>query len=271
MTRLFLFLAAWLLPCVSHAEGLAAWLTQINLSLSSMKVVTMQQGVSADKVASTKVQAAQAASSSAIDIYNREQVRKTWDDYGYSGQLINGCYQVGLADTTAQIKGRTDTSAANAAALVYKMSDDGAAAAPGIAGVFGGKVQRSTFPAAASVVKRVERHNLKYCSVSEAAAGYCTLLPNGMQSGDSDYSILYTPGQTYGWDQTEAGADFVKTIAPVKPVPMGSGCSTPACINALKERRAQEPYLSMARFSFLSFVESRSTQATGDAKQAYSK
>lgn len=231
----------------------------------------MQQGVSSDKVASNKVQATQAASSAAIDVSNREQVRKIWDDYGQSGQLINGCYQVGLADTASQIKGRTDASAANAAELVYKMSDDGAVAAPGMAGVFGGKVQRSAFPYSSSVAKRVERHNQKYCSVSEAAVGYCTLLPNGMQSGDADYSILYVPGQTYGWDQTEAGSDFVKTVAPVKPMPVATGCNTPACINVIRERRAQEPYLSMARFSFLSFVESRSTQATGDAKQAHSK
>lgn len=270
MKRLVL-VAALILPLAARAEGISAWLTEINMLMSSVRITTMQDNAATDKVASSKVQSAQAASSSALDLYNREQVRKIWNDYGMTGQLIDACYQVGLADTTAQIKGKADNSASNAASLVYSMSDDGQTAAPGAAGLFGGKVQRSSSPYASSVAKRVERHQQRYCSVAEASLGYCTLQPNGMQSGDSDFSLHYAPGQTYGWDQAEAAADFVKTVAPVKPMPVASGCTNPTCRDALKARRAEEPYLSMSRFSFLRFVESRSTQATGEAKQVPSK
>ena len=258
-------------PMIAKADGLVAWFAATGALISGLKITTMQQSATADKIASSKVQAAQAASSSAIDISNRDQVRKIWEDYGPSGQLVDPCYQINLADTSSQIKGRTDTSASSAASLVYSMSDDGKVAASGAAGLFGGTVQRSSSPYASSVAKRVERHQKKYCSVSEASLGYCTLVPNGMQAGDADFSLLYAPGQTYGWDQAETAADFVKTIAPVKPMPVATGCNTPACLDALRARRDEEPYLSMARFSYLRFVESRSTQATGDAKQAVIK
>lgn len=268
MLRLALLL--FFAPLTCYAGGVDGIATEA--VISSAKVVTMQESVSADKVANSKIQSAEAAASTAVDLYNREQVRQIWDDYGTDSQLVDGCYQVGLADTASQIKSKTDASAASAASLVYKVSDDGTMAAPGITGVFGGRVQKSFFPYTASVESRVRRHQQKYCSVSEAALGYCTLLPNGMQSGDSDFSLLYAPGQTYGWDQAEASSDFVKTVAPVKPMPATQGeCDTEACKSVLNERREQEPYLSMARFSFLNLFESRSTQASGDAKQAVSK
>ena len=186
---------------MAKADGVAAWVAETAALTSGLKIATMQQSTSADKVASSKVQAAQAASSSAIEVSNREQVRKVWEDYGPTGQLVDPCYQISLADTSAQIKGRTDSSASNAASLVYSMSDYGKAAASGTAGLFGGTVQRSSSPYAASIAKRAERHQRKYCSVSEASLGYCTLVPNGMQAGDSDFSLLYAPGQTYGWDR----------------------------------------------------------------------
>lgn len=272
MKRLLLSMSVCLaLISPVRADELLAWTAEIKVLMSSLKVTTMQDSAIADKVANSKVQSAQAASSSALDLYNRDQIRKIWNDYGQTGQLVDGCYQVGLADTTAQIKGKTDNSASNASSLVYTMSDDGQVAAPGASGFFGGKAQRSSFPYASSIAKRVERHQQKYCTVSEASTGYCTLQPNGMQAGDADFSLHYAPGQTYGWDQAEAAADFVKTVAPVKPMPVSTGCNNPTCLDALKARRAEETYLSMARFSFLRFVESRSTQATGEAKQVPSK
>ena len=251
----------------ARAEGQAAWISYINGMMSSIKVTSMQVGASADKVADTKISAAQASSSAAIDLYNREQIRKTWEDYGPEGQLIDPCYQFGMADTSARIKDKTAFSAASAAASVYAMSDDGYVAAPGVSGALGNTVQRSSVPFAASTAKRMQRHQAKYCSVSEAKLGYCTLLPNGMQSADSDFSVLYAPGTTYGWDQTEAASDFVKTIAPVRPMPQATGCTSKTCQAAVRQRREEEPFLSMARYSFLSFTESRTTQASGDARQ----
>lgn len=258
-------------PASAQLDGMSAWIAEANILLSSIRITAAQTNATAEKVTSSKTQAAQALASTQVDLFNREQIRKIWNDYGPTGQLVDGCFQVALADTTAQIKGRTDDNATRASSLVYSMSDDGKVAAPGLSGVLGGAVQRSSVPFAASVSKRVERHQQKYCSVSEAAAGYCTLQPNGMQAGDADFSLHFAPGQTYGWDQAEAAADFVKTVAPVKPMPAAIGCSDPMCLSALKARRAEEAYMSMSRFSLLRFVESRSTQATGEAKQAAGK
>lgn len=232
--------------------------------MSGLRISTMQANVSADKVATTKIQSAQAASSAAVDLYNRDQVRRVWEEYGPNGQLVHGCYQVGLSDAAGNIHDSTNSSAQKAAAFVYTLSDDGSAPDSGIAGLVGGTTQKTSMPYAASELQRVERHRAKYCSVSEASVGYCTLQPNGMQSGDSDFSLLYAPGQTYGWDQTEASSDFIKTVAPVRPMP-GTRCTNPTCRASVSARLAQETYMSMARYSLLRFVESRSTQASGVA------
>lgn len=262
---------AGLVPGVAFAEGMSAWLAEINLLWSSFKITTRQASVSSDKVSTVKLQAAQAASSAVLDVYNRGQVRQIWNDYGPTGQLVDPCYQLALADTSATIKSRTDASTQNAAALVYSTSDGGSTRAAGAAGLFGGMEQRTTVPYAGSVGQRVQRHQQKYCSVSEAGLGFCNLTPNGMQSGDSDFSLHVTPGKTFGWDQAEAATDFVKTVAPVKPQPVQRGCTSVECQAVLRARRESEAYMSMARYSFLQFVESRTTQAIGDAKQAVKK
>lgn len=265
------FVVAGLVPGLALAEGLSAWALEINQLWSSFKVSTRQMSVSSDKISAVKVQAGQAASSAAVDLYNREQVRRMWSDYGPTGQLVDPCYQLALADTSATIRLRTDTNAQNAASLVYSMADDGSVRSSGAAGMFGDMERRTRVPYAASVGQRVQRHQQKYCSVSEAGLGLCNLTPNGMQSGDSDFSLHVTPGKTFGWDQAEAATDFVKTVAPVKPQPMQGGCSSIECQAELRARRESEAYMSMARYSFLRFVESRTTQVVGEAKQTVKK
>lgn len=267
LLRRFVACLAVLAAPAAHADALAAWMAGVGAVVSSVKITAMQDSAMAEKVANNKIQSAQAGSSSMIDLSNRETVRRTWNDFGPNGQLVDGCFQVAVADTTAQVKGRADASAEKAAGLVYSMSEAGDVGSGGVAGAFGARDRRSSVPFSTGVAKRAERHMTKYCSVSESLAGYCTLQPNGMQSGDSDFSLLYAPGQTYGWDQAEAATDFVKTVAPVKVLPGVGNCTTKACAAALSSRRAEEPYLSMARFSMLRFVESRSTQASGEAKQ----
>lgn len=255
-------------PCPTWADGLSGWWSQVQSVVSSLKVNAAQNAASGDKTASATRDAAQAGASSAIDLHNREVMRQVWEDYGPSGQLTDPCYQVGMAKTAAAVTQRTSASADKAAALVYAMSDDGAVNAGGLSGFFGGMDQRSAFPFAASVAVRAERHRQKYCSVSESSTGLCTLSPNGMQSGDSDFSVHLAPGKTFGWDQTEAASDFVKTVAPRKTAPLPRGCTTPECLSAFSAQRSNEVYMSMARYSFLRFVEAHSTQASGDAKQA---
>jgi len=266
--RLTVVCTAVFLPFVSQAEGVSAWTASINQLMSSFKVVTKQRSASSDKADALRIQSSQASASAAVDLFNREQVLKVTGDFGLTSQLVDPCYQVAMADQVSEIKGKTESSASVAMTRLYSTSDDGQMSAGGVSGAFGGKVKATAHPYAAVTAQRIERHRSRYCTVSEASNGFCTLNANGMQGGDSDFSLHLAPGKTFGWDQTEAAADFVKTVTPVRPMPRGGNCTDAECVSALTERRQQESYLSMSRFSMLRFVESRSTQATGEAKKA---
>jgi hypothetical protein len=266
--RLFVVCAAISLPIASQADGVAAWTNQISQMMSSFKVVTKQQSAIRDQADAIRLQGSQASASAAVDLFNRGQVLKVIGEFGSTSQLVDPCYQVAMADQVSAIKGKADNSASAAMTRIYTTSDDGRMSAGGVSGVFGATVKTTSYPYTAATAQRIDRHRSRYCSVSEASSGFCTLNANGMQGGDSDFSLHVVPGKTFGWDQTEAAADFVKTIAPVRPMPRGGSCTDVECISALAERRQQEAYLSMSRFSMLRFVESRTTQATGDAKTA---
>lgn len=269
MKRLMLSISIaglFVVPVITGAAELTAWTEKIKDIVSALRVSVKQVDVSGNKAAAVHVQTEQARSSAAMDTYNREQVRRTVDEYGTTGQLVDPCYQVGMANTGTAIKGKSETNAAEAMRRVYTTGADGTANAGGVSGAFGSKIKVTNFPFASNVGMMSERHLSRYCSVSEAKAGYCILNPNGMQSGDSDFSMHLTPGRTYGWDQTEAAGDFVKTIAPAVQV-RAKDCTDVGCRAVAAERRQQEAYMSMSRYSMLRFVESRTTQTAGDAQK----
>jgi hypothetical protein len=235
-------------------------------TISSLGIVTKQISVSASSSESMRLQAQQAFQSTMGDAATANEVRRTIEDFGPNGQLIDGCYQLGMAAQVALTEGSTSNHAATAMARLYTVSDDGVGNASGIVGAFGGTREVTRFPYAASVAQRVARHSTHYCTVSEAQLGYCTLNPNGMQGGDVDFSLHLQPGKTYGWDQTEASADFVKTIAPIRPTPTSEPCASTTCIAARQARTRQEAMMSMARYSFIRFTEAHTTQKVGDAQ-----
>lgn len=251
---------------VTWAEGMAIWLAQIKIISGALSVVTKQESLSTDKRVVTYYQASQAQLKADTDIQNVEQVRKIYNEYGPSGQMVDPCYQMSMASSVVSAKSKTDDAAMHAASLVYSAGLSGLVGADGIAGVFGAKKQITGAPYAASVVDRVNRHLTRYCSVSESAVGYCNLNANGMQAGDSDFSLHLQPGKTYGWDQAEAATDFVKTVAPVVTKSADTNCSSIECLSARSAARKQEVSLSMSRFSMMQFVEAHSTQMTGTAK-----
>lgn len=254
-------------PSVAMAEAMSAWIYQINSLMSAVKVVTGQTNSAADKASSMRMQGAQALGSSMVDIYNVEQVRKSVAAFGQTGQLVDPCYQISMANAVATATDKTSTSALGVMQKIYATSDSGRVNAGGVSGLLGGTVKGTSFPYAAQVSQRISRHLGRYCTVSESAQGYCTLNANGMQGADADFSVHLTPGKTYGWDQTEAAADFIKTVAPVKPMPRAGACDDAQCRSALAARRTEEAYLSMARFSFMRFVEAHTTQLAGDARK----
>lgn len=269
--RPLLLIAACALPFGVQADAMLSWGNQIGSVRSALKITTKQKQVSSDKATIVRSQSTQAYASTAVDIYNREQVLRTVDDFGVTGQLVDPCYQVSMANTVHNTIGKASDAAQRAMERLYRIGDDGEMNSGGVSGAFGGTTQVSTHPYAAETSQRTERHLHRYCSVSEAAAGYCTLNANGMQSADSDFSLHVVSGKTFGWDQSEAATDFVKTVAPVKPMPKRGKCRTPDCMAAMAARRLQEAYVSMSRFSMVRFVESRTTQASGDAKKPGSK
>lgn len=244
------------------------WSQQVNELVSSFRVTAKQEDAVKQKSDAVRLQASQAQASTMVDIFNREQVKRTMDDFGESSQLVDPCYQVSMADTATGISGKSEDRAQAILARQGRISADGEVNSGGVAGSLGMTTKVAEYPFSASVGKRISRHLDRYCSVSEASAGYCTLSANGMQGGDTDFSVHLAPGKTYGWDQVEAASDFVKTIAPVTPMPTAGSCTSLECQSALADRRTEEAMLSMTRYSMVQFVESRSTQASGDAKKS---
>jgi hypothetical protein len=264
-------LAATVVSCAAPLTAdaqVTAWMQEIESTVSSLGIVTKQVSVSAANSNTVKLQAQQALQSTMADAYTTQQVKKTIDDFGPNGQLIDGCYQVGMAGMVANTEGATAAHASSAMARLYTVGDNGAANAGGVSGLVGGTTQVTQFPYAASVGQRIQRHLTRYCTVSEAQMGYCTLNANGMQGADEDFSVHLQPGKTYGWDQTEASTDFIKTVAPVRTTPDSGPCTSTACEAAQQARIQQESMMSMARYSFIRFTEAHETQKTGDAEQA---
>lgn len=257
MLRLCAFLCAAL---VSTGASAQAALAQAQTLISALGVMVKQMSVNSLQERDSQLQAQQALSSNAIEIYSREQVRDAIDQFGTNGQLVDGCYQVSMASQMGSTVAGSAARAMTVMSRLYTLSDNGQAKGSGISGVIGMNNQVTQFPYAASIASRVARHTSRYCTVSEAQLGYCSLNANGMQGGDQDFSLHLQPGKTYGWDQTEAASDFVKRIAPIQPVATSGPCVTPECIAGMRQRRDVEAYMSMARFSFMKFTESRSTQ-----------
>lgn len=253
-------------PVLARAEGLVAWKVGIEQVMVAIKIAAKQSEVSASRSDQMLRQAGQAEASAKLDTYNREQIRRVMDEYGPTSQLVDPCYQVAMAGTTLSTNQSAGGNAQAAMARIYTINDQGKSNAGGVSGLFGATIQSTSVPFAAQLSKRIARHSSRYCTVSEAKAGYCALNANGMQGGDSDFSLHASPGKTFGWDQAEAATDFIKTVAPVKALPKSSRCTDVECLSTLAVRRQQEAYISMARFSMMRFVESRVTQASGDAK-----
>lgn len=251
----------------ASADGFAAWLADTQRVMGAGRVLTRQTSVSTDKKVVSQFQTQQAQAAAQAEMYTQAQVRQVVNDFGPNGQMVDPCYQMSMAVATTGAQVKTGTSAQRAASLVYQAGSDGSVNAGGLGGALGMTKPKVGYGYAATVKDRVDRHLTRYCSVAESAAGLCSLNANGMQAGDSDFSLHLQPGKTFGWDQTEAAADFVKTVAPVHRVAVDPACSTVECLSARAELRKQEASMSMARFSMLQFVEAHSTQLAGDAKK----
>ncbi|MDC5278317.1 hypothetical protein OHW85_22545, partial [Acinetobacter baumannii] len=61
-----------------------------------------------------------------------------------------------------------------------------------------------------SEIDKATRHK-NYCSIAEAAQGACTLLPNGLQAGDSNYSLVFNNSK-FQEDTFKAATDYIANI-----------------------------------------------------------
>ena len=57
---------------------------------------------------------------------------------------------------------------------------------------------------------RIERHK-NYCSIAEANMGVCSISPNGLQSGDSNYSLVFNLGK-FQTDTFNAATDYIANV-----------------------------------------------------------
>lgn len=266
MKRLAVLLAICTAVSAARAEGFVAWAQEVSRQSSAFRVTAKQVQTAAEARIASRNNTLLSQAQAAYERYNIKAVHKTLDEYGPASQLVDPCYQVGMSGVVAGTSQTVDERAQLAQSRVYSTSAAGQSNAGGVSGLFGATSKVSGYTYAASVGQRQQRHLSRYCTVAEANAGYCSLLANGMQGGDVDFSVHLAPGVTYGWDQTEAATDFVKTVAPTRPVAVAS-CKDATCRAALAARRQQESHMSMARYSMLRFVESRSTQVAGSAKK----
>lgn len=242
------------------------WSNETTSLSSALNTVVKQVSASADYLQTNIILTGRAGAEADSAISTHEAIITSVDQYAANtGQLSDPCYQDGMARSAQNVGDQAEASAQLAQRAIYGTSDTGQVQSKGIAGWFGGRDQATNAPFAANVAQRQTRHVQRYCSVSEAQAGYCTLQANGMQGADSDFSVIYTPGQTHGFDQAEAAGDFVKTIAPARPAAISASCSSAECIAALQARRQDDVAMSMGRYSFMRFAQSRQTQADGEA------
>jgi len=269
MKKRLVVVAMLLLPAVSYADGVGVggWMNEIQKSMFAFKVMIKQMSISSDKSLAVSKQSTSAQQSAKLEQYNQAAVSQTMATYGPDGQLVDPCYQVGVGNMSASTSNKTAQSAMSKMSQLYRVSSSGTANSGGLTGALGATDKVSSYPFAASVYLQMQRHLAKYCSVSEAASGYCTLTPNGMQAADSDFSVHLRPGETFGWDQSEAATDYVKTFAPMTPVPNANKCTSPECNSSLTMNRVAEVFMSIARFSMMRMIEAHITQKIGLAKE----
>lgn len=254
-----------LLPFLFLASGAACAETWYETAWRLIKTTQMnaaQVNLSAEKVAAVTRMSAEAGASTKMEMSIKKSVLETYSEFGPNGQLVDPCFQVGSAESVHGVSRLTEQKSLDSAQQVYKTSLAGNQSS----GILGLNKKYTDIPYTRDATQRINRHLGKYCSVSESKAGFCKLQPNGMQAADTDFSIHVVPGKTFGWDQAEAATDYIKTVAPVQMAPQSASCTSVNCVALLQAKRESEAAMSMARYSYLRLVESRMTQAKGDAR-----
>jgi hypothetical protein len=225
----------WSVPAA--AFDLSGWVSAYQGDISAWKVVAKQENGSAEKSVAGTMQSMNAAVTSIIGNMQAKQVRDVVSKFGPMGQSAFPCYETTMSGTTGDTHARLGVATRNASGQIAGWDA-------------GSDVTRKA--------AQVSLHRNVYCSVSEQKMGICKLNVAGLQSADSDFSMVTHAG-TKSTSERGAGYDFVDNIIPQHQV---VPCKSPECQAKLIDARSRDAIDSLARLSFISAVEARSQQTT---------
>lgn len=214
---------------------LQSWIDRGGQLVSSYRVVAKQISVSSDKVATSELQSSSAGITAIIANRQANQVRNAV--VRFSDQGVYPCYQSDVSILAGEGSKKTAVAVRDASTAMA-----------------GWDVGNETSRRADQIVL----HKAVYCSVSEHVQGICKLNATGLQSADSDFSMLVKPG-TKSTSEREAAYDYIDNILTQRQAVQ---CASPECASQAQDARAMNAVESMARTSFMSMVEARSQQVT---------
>ena len=229
-------LATLLASQSANAFDWTGWITAFNQKMSSYRVLTKQKSVSSDKIAAATTQSFSAGATAVIAERQARLVRETVQRFSDQGPFA--CYGADVARMAGTVRLQTAVAARNASTQIAGWN----LGSPGAQG------------ADAAIL-----HNNVYCSVSEHKMGLCKLNPIGLQSADSDFSLIVQPG-TKSTSERAASYDYVDNILAQRSADMK--CNSPDCAAQAVDARSFNAFASLARLSFVTTIEARSQQST---------
>lgn len=102
---------------------------------------------------------------------------------------------------------------------------------------------------------KLDRHLTAYCSITEARAGLCVLLPNGLQSADVDYSRALG-SEKLGDDGSMAALDYVAQVADVR-FTQQLDCGSADCLHGQMNHLSNSSINSMVANSLVSQITAK--------------
>jgi len=216
---------------------LSSWVGAFNQEMSALKVLTKQRSVVGDVVAAAHLQTANAAATAVAADLQATLVRETAQRFGTQNQGVYPCYQndVSLGIGSARQKSKVASQKVSTTIASVDYGSESARRAD-----------------------QIRLHKGVYCSVSEHKMGVCRLNTSGLQSADSDFSML-AKGGTKSTSERAAGYDYVDNVLPQR---RATACATGDCVAQAVDTRVLNSFDSLARLSFVSMIEARAQQST---------
>lgn len=269
-----------MVPVVFNQANASAtgWLTQIYALESTVKLMTKQVDLAANKTGQYATQALQALATHKAVSKTTEATVKVVEDFAELdpagkplGQLSQPCYQGSITSAaTKTFEGLASNKQLNALqvyatnntdGVIYKQKFFGFAVEPSGNGV----------PMSDRAAGNIITHNTRYCTVSEASLGVCDLVPNGMQGADSDVTAFFDHGKTFSPSDRQAMSHFIANVAPTGLTALQNSTQCKAdkikCAQQTDQTLQTEAAMSMARASFLGLQEDLSSPDKSTAEQ----